>query len=243
MVTLTTILYEGNFRKILNDSSWFLNIQNKFITKKRLNINNIESIDEFNDTIQKFENEKLEINYVDDNIEIVNSTLGLNLNRDTHGFNYTMPYFSDLISISTDYILNVSSDCQSDIYITDDFFENSIKILDEDEDVIVTTIPWNKPDIFGTKNTKSVGDWEESSYNIYKRNEFFWFSKVMSDQVFFAKKEKLLNCDFNIEGDFHPYPSYGGFCFEKRIGNYFIDKNKFRAIYAGSGNYYIHGTD
>lgn len=243
MITLTTIIYEGNFRKILNESSWFLNFQSSFITKKRLNINNITSKNEFLDTVKNLQKKfNFEIEYVDDNINNVNDKFNLNINRETFGFNYTMPYFSDLMTIDNDYIFNVSSDCQDDIYITDDFFENSINIIDNDEDVIVTTIPWSRPESFGTKQTKSVGDWEQSSYNITKQNDLFWFSKVMSDQIFFTKKTKILNCNFDIKEDFHPYPSYGGFCFEKRIGNYFIKHDKYRAIYAGE-NYYIHGSD
>jgi len=238
MTTLTTIIYEGNFRKILNESSWFINYQNKFISKKRLNINNIESKEDFEIIIKRIEGiPNIEICFVDDNIDKVNSILNLDISRNTFGFNYTMPYLCDLISCTTDYIFNVSSDCQSEINITEDFFRNSIELLENDDSVIITTVPWGKPAMF-----KSVGEWEQNSFNINKMNRLFWFSKVMSDQLFFAKVDKILACDLNRQGGFHPYPEYGGFCFEKRIGNYLITDDKYRAIFSGN-DYYLHGSD
>lgn len=234
MITLSTIVYEGNFRKLLKPDSWFLNYNSKYISKKRLNVNNIQSIEEFESLLKDINND-IEVNYVSNKSEEANEYFKLNTDINTHGYNYIMPYFSDLLTIDTEYIFNVASDCQDDIVVYDDFFEHSIKILNEDEDVMVTTLPWSK-------SFSSVGELEQDGGNIQKRNDHFWFSKAMSDQVFIAKVDKLKKCDFTITLNLHPYPGYGGFSFELRLGNYIMLNNKYRAMFKTDG-YYLHGKD
>jgi len=244
MITLSTIVYEGNFRKLLKPDSWFLNYNSKYISKRRLNINNIQSIEEFESLLKEIKNDDIEIKYVGNKIEEVNEYFKINTDRNTQGYNYIMPYFSDLLTINTEYIFNVASDCQDHINFNDDFFENSIKILNEDNDVMITTIPWCQSDI----TTLGLGEQSHTdSLNINKNidikvNDNFWFSKVMSDQVFVAKIEKLKKCDFIITNNLHTYPSYGGFSFEMRLGNHFMVNDKYRAIYKTDG-YYLHGKD
>ena len=53
MITLNTILYEGNFTDVLNENSWFFNFESRYITKKMLTINNLTSIDLFNQLVDK----------------------------------------------------------------------------------------------------------------------------------------------------------------------------------------------
>lgn len=249
MITLSTIVYEGNFRKLLNSDSWFLKIKSKYITKKRLNVNNISSIEEFQYLLSQL-NENIEISYVDLKSQEANQYFKLNTEINTHGYNYIMPYFTDLLTIDTEYIFNVASDCQMDISVSDDFFEKSIKILNEDDEVLVTTIPWGHPNIFGTKYTRSAGDSEQehadsidnNRNHSIKRSDDFWFSKTFSDQVFIAKIDQLRKTDFTIISNLHPYPSYGGLSFEMRLGNNLMVNNKYRAIIK-SNDYYSHGKD
>ena len=54
MITLTTIIYDGNFKNILRDDSWFLNFKSKYVTKKRLNVNNILNKNEFEEYVKIF---------------------------------------------------------------------------------------------------------------------------------------------------------------------------------------------
>jgi hypothetical protein len=244
MITLSTIVYEGNFRKLLQEDSWFLNYKSKYISKKRLNVNNVYSIEEFQYLLSKVKTDEIEVVDVNVESENANNFFKLNTDRNTFGYNYIMPYFTDLLTISTEYVFNVASDCQEHINFNDDFFENSIKILNEDEEVMVTTIPWRQTDI----TTLGLGEQHHAdsinrSQNIdIKSNDNFWFSKVMSDQVFVAKIDKLKKCDFTITQNLHPYPSYGGFAFEIRLGNHFMINNRYRAIYKTDG-YYLHGKD
>ena len=242
MITLSTIIYEGNFRKILKSDSWFLNYNSKYISKKRLNINNIQSITEFESLLKEINND-IEVCYVRDKAEEANEYFKLNTNLDTYGYNYIMGYFTDLITINTDYVFNVASDCQNDIVLKDDFFEKSIDILKSD-DVLVVTIPWFYPkdDYIGIGEQDFTNTIDEKDNKSKKINDDFWFSKIMCDQVFITKIEKLKKCDFTITNNLHPYPAYGGLSFEMRLGNYIMTNNKYRAIIKGY-SYYLHGKD
>jgi hypothetical protein len=243
MITLSTIVYEGNFRKLLKSDSWFINYNSKYISKKRLNVNNIQSIEEFESLLKEIPID-IEVNYVSEKSEEANEYFKLNTYTNTHGYNYIMPYFTDLLTINTEYIFNIASDCQDNIFVSDDFFESSIRILNESDDVMITTIPWCQ----GDHNTLGTGEQDHSDYidiqknHPIKRDDDFWFSKVFSDQVFIAKIDKLKKCDFTITLNLHPYPTYGGLSFELRLGNDLMVNNKYRAIYK-TKDYYLHGKD
>ena len=244
MITLSTIIYEGNFREILKPDSWFLNYNSKYISKKRLNVNNIQSVEDFEYLLDKISNINIEVYYVSNKSEEANEYFKLNTDINTHGYNYIMPYFTDLLTIETEYILNVASDCQGNISISDSFIEDSMNILNDDDDVLVTTLPWGNP------FSKSAGDAEQEhcdsidnyKENPVKRSDKFWFSKVFSDQLFIAKIDKLKKTDFTITSNLHPYPSYGGLSFEMRLGNNLMTNNKYRAI-SKTDDYYSHGKD
>jgi hypothetical protein len=112
----------------------------------------------------------------------------------------------------------------SDLEI-DDYLRDSAFILDKDPSVLLTTIPWSDEDF------EETGQHEQNIYNIEKRHDLFWFSKVVSDQVFFSSAEKFLKVNFNIKSDLHPFPGYGGNSFEKRLCNHLITSGCYRAIY------------
>lgn len=244
MITLSTVVYEGNFRKLLKLDSWFLNFNNKYISKRRLNVNNIQSVEEFESLLKEIKNDDIEIKYVGDKSSEANEYFRLNTYVNTHGYNYIMPYFTDLLTINTEYIFNVASDCQDNIFVSDDFFEKSFNILTEDNDVLTTTITWGLGDnnTYGAGEQKHADSIDSQNNHIVKRDDDFWFSKVFSDQVFIAKVDKLKKSDFTITLNLHPYPTYGGYSFELRSGNNLMINNKYRAIYK-SQYYYVHGKD
>ena len=47
MITLNTIIWEGNFDQVLDENSYFLNINSPLIKEKNLIVNNISSKDRF----------------------------------------------------------------------------------------------------------------------------------------------------------------------------------------------------
>lgn len=244
MITLSTVVYEGNFRKLLKLDSWFLNFNNKYISKRRLNVNNIQSVEEFESLLKEIKNDDIEIKYVGDKSSEANEYFRLNTYVNTHGYNYIMPYFTDLLTIETDYVFNIASDSQDHLVIGDDFFEKSFKILTEDDDVLVTTLPWQPPNstLLCEGEQRHADSIDIHKNNPVKRNDEFYFSKVFSDQLFIAKIDKLKKSDFTITLNLHPYPTYGGYSFELRMGNNLMINNKYRAIYK-TEYYYLHGKD
>ena len=47
MITLNTIIYEGNFDRFLNKDCWFFTFSSKLITKKLITVNNLSSTEHF----------------------------------------------------------------------------------------------------------------------------------------------------------------------------------------------------
>jgi len=60
-----------------------------------------------------------------------------------------------------------------------------------------------------------TGPHEQNIYNIEKRHDLFWFSKVVSDQVFFSSPEKFLNTNFNIKSVYTHSPVMEGILLKK----------------------------
>ena len=72
MITLTTILYEGNFRFHLKENPWFRKFKSKYVSKKRLLINNVSSTQELEDILNDlYDPEEVELVYVKDHAEEV----------------------------------------------------------------------------------------------------------------------------------------------------------------------------
>ena len=63
MVKLTTLLYEGNYKKILNSDSWFLNYHSSKIDKKIIVVNNVNNRKEIEQLIEQIKNNYSNIEY------------------------------------------------------------------------------------------------------------------------------------------------------------------------------------
>jgi hypothetical protein len=53
MITLNTIIYEGNYNEFLHQNNWFFNFNSKYITKKIITVNNLSSKDIFQNKIKE----------------------------------------------------------------------------------------------------------------------------------------------------------------------------------------------
>jgi len=227
VIILTTTLYEKNFRQVLNPDNWFFKVKSPLISKKLFIVNNINSKEEF-DAIKNQIQDKVEFVYSDDIWKEAVSTFKCDLHQGEISYWYSIQYFCALhiaLQEKIKYVFNVGSDCKMSDLEIDDYLRDSAFILDKDPSVLLTTIPWSDEDFDET------GQHEQNIYNIEKRHDLFWFSKVVSDQVFFSSPEKFLNTNFNIKSDLHPFPGYGGNSFEKRLCNHLITSDCYRAIY------------
>ena len=233
MITLSTSAYEKDFKSTLNKENWFYKVKNPLITKKIVIINNISSIDEFLILKKEFEKD-FEFYFSSEYISQINDTFNVLLNPTDVSHHYSIHHYTAILVNNNNYCLHVSPDCLIVGDHLSDFFQNSILLLDTDDDVLTTTLSWLPPE-----KLDDLGNHCQKEFNIKKTNNFFYFTKVFSDQVYFYKVDKLKKCDFTITSSSHPFPTYGINSFEYRLTNHLIKKNNYRSIYKNK-IYYIH---
>lgn len=251
MITLTTILYEGNFIDFLKEETWFFTFKSKYITKKQLIINNLVSTDLFNKIIDKLKNKhEFDVIFVSEHeIEAIDN-FKLDMDQNSVGYWYSIPYFVGILKTKTPYMFNVSSDCTNSINVDDSFFEKSINVLGSNTKHIVTTLPWGEHwgELTPTgvpSHISCVGEWEQvntPSYNDSLSVDDFWCTDVFSDQVFIGNINKLKNVDYNCPkmGRYNG-PIYGGTnAFEARLSEFLANNNLFRLIFKNKELYYKH---
>jgi hypothetical protein len=237
-VILCTTIYEKSFREVLKESHWFFKFSSSDIFKKVIIVNNIKEIsrDELNELINIFSGRAQFVDHLDikrDALDFFNC----DLNEEEQEYWYSIQYFCQMYiseKMGCDYVFNVGADCTIFQEEIDDFIEESIEILNINNRVLLTTLPWSNV------NFNETGIHEQNFFNIPDRHDLFWTSKVVSDQVFMVKPKKLLGGIFNIKENLHSFPGYGGNSFEKRFCNHLIKNDYLRAIY--KKYYYIHNS-
>jgi hypothetical protein len=254
MITLNTILYEGNFINFLKPDTWFFKFKSEFITKKLITVNNLKSIELFTQKINELkEIVDFEVVFVDKNLNEVLEFFKLDINNSQLGYYYTIPYFTSLFYTNTEYFLNVASDCMDNILVDNTFFELSFTQLDNNPLCLTTMVSWYlnnaiTTDLSSPHYGKTIAEYEESeTKRILKKNldtsENFNIRYNFTDQFFLGRTDVLKTIDYNVDENvssmYYPGPTYGGNCYEKRMVGYNILNNKYNFIYKGN-NYYIH---
>jgi hypothetical protein len=256
MITLNTIIYEGNYNDFLKESNWFFNFESKYISKKTITVNNLNSIDNFQNRINDLNKKFIfDVIYVNDSLNEVKNFFNLNVESTDLGYYYTIPYFTSIYNTTTEYFLNIASDCMGDIKISDEFFEKSFIELTENNSCCTTMVSWCKDNEI-TKDYNSphfgitIGEYEElesiKKLNCeIKKSENFTFRYNFTDQFFLGKTKNLklidYNVDENISGSWYPGPQYGGNCFEKRMVGHNIINNVYNYVCKNT-DYYIHNS-
>jgi hypothetical protein len=234
MVTLSTTVYEKDFKFVLNKESWFYKYQNPLVVKKNVIINNINNIDEFLELKKTFE-KHFEFFYSNEFVDEINKTFNISITPDEKSYYYSVQHYTNaLINKENKFSFYVGPDCVISSNDLSDYFNDSINLLESDHDIISTTLPWVEPQIVDT-----LGNHEQDFFNITKRNDKFYMSKIFSDQVYFINTDKIKKIDFTITQSLHPIPEYGMNGFEFRLSNNLIQNNNYRAIYKG-GLHYKH---
>jgi hypothetical protein len=245
MITLNTILYEGNFDEFLVKDCWFFTFKSKLITKKLLTINNLTSINRFNEKIEALrEVSDFDVIFVEDTVDEVKEIFEINMNKDTTGYYYTIPYFVAIFNTKTKYILNIASDCMRDIKVSDKFLENSLLELDNNPLCSTTMVSWVNDNMF--INGKTVAQHEHDSLvkesSTLGKIENFIYTNGFTDQFFMGKISKLMEVNYNLESNYsstYHGPPYGGNCFEKRMVGYQTYNKIYNCVHKNS-DYYIH---
>jgi len=252
-ITLVSTLYEGNFKQHLNEDGWFFKFESKYITKKRLIVNNLYSIDEFNSIVNNLsKNHDFEVVYVEDYADGVIKKYNLNVDKNHIAYNFCVPYFVNIDTCKTPYFFNVSTDCCIDIHIDDDYFLKSIDLLDNHPEYSVkglATIPSHckySPDKSMEHPTHEVGEWGQINcvgYTEEKSLEYFWVCNLFSDQVFVGKVDNFKKVDWNqATGSYQlmPRDRAGSEAFECKVSDYLRYNDCFIPLYKSKTTYFIH---
>lgn len=252
-ITLVSTLYEGNFKQHLKEDGWFFRYQSKYITKKRLIVNNLFSLDEFNQLIDNLSrNHDLEIIFVKHYSQRVIEKYNLKVSETDFAYNFCVPYFVNFDTCSTPYFFNVSTDCCIDIHIDDDYLLKSVDLLENHPEYSVkglATIPSHckySPDKSMAHPTHEVGEWGQMNcigYSEDKALENFWVCNLFSDQVFVGKVDNFKKVNWNEgTGAFHlmPRDRAGSEAFECKVSDYLMHNNSFIPLYKSKTTYFIH---
>lgn len=240
-ILLTTNLYEKSFRSFLtNLSNDFFLVDSKHIRKKIISINNLnpESFGEFVNLKKEVERKFPLVDFVftSEYREKCSDLFKVRLSEDDISYFYSIHNYTSLylgIESGIDFVLTIGADCKLSSLNIDSYIQKSIDEIKKDQFLLSTTLPW-------AEEFLETGNHEENLYPIDHRSDFFYLSKVMSDQIFLCSSKKILSVvDFNINEILHPYPGYGHGGFENRLCNFMIKKNYVRGIFKGQ-IYYKH---
>jgi hypothetical protein len=262
MITLHTIIYDGNYIDYLKKDSRFFTINNKLITKKLITVNNITDGEGCNKLLGELKNiYDFDIIYVDDHVDATIQFFNLDMTKTTPGYIYAIPIFVSILNVKTPFIFHFSSDClNNELIFNDDYLKKSIIILNNDDKLIVTTLtnepqPWSVvgvPSVVPIKSMTCVDEWEQLNTINYKPENTlndWWCSYSMTDNIFLGNIEKLKRGDYNLKnlaqaklnGVKYNGPSYGGTSsFEYRMAQRLTNDGVYRLIYKDNNCHYKH---
>jgi hypothetical protein len=248
-MVLNTLLYENNYKKILNEQSWFFNYQSDIITKKLITVNNVSGRDFMESELDSWkEKYNFEYFFVEDYEKQAIDFFNLDIDKKTTiGYYYIIPYFSLTLFLNEGFVFHVSEDCTQKLYFDDTFLIESKKEILNNDKIPATTLSWGYPkQSFG----KDVGEWEQEEAFIAKNKvepnlDNFWMSIGFSDQLFVASVDKLKKIDYNLENYDGPGCCGAPYCpnsWERRLSDYLYNNDQYRGVWKNNQHYYIHAT-
>lgn len=253
MITVSTLLYQGNYSKILNENSWFSKYNPDYEHKKLIVVNNVQDKEYINFALSEYKN-KFHVDYffVEDFEKSCIDTFNLNIDKDkTIGYFYIIPYFALTIKLDTDYVFHVSEDCTKTINFDDTYVIDSINEIEKNELMFCTALSWGPK---GASMGYDIGEWEQMCTFKYKNkveenNEKYWYTVGFSDQVFVASKKKLMDAKYELNpsfvgGDSCPTCRGTSYCpesWERRVSEYMLENNMYRGVWKNNDHYYLHG--
>jgi hypothetical protein len=248
MITISTLLYQGNYTNILNDQSWFLNYNPSYDHKKLIVVNNIKDRNNLSSILESYKKTHyVDYVFVEDFEDQCIKDFNLDINKNTTlGYYYIIPYFVLISKVETNMVFQLSEDCTNEIYFDEDFVLDSIKEINENNKIVSTTLNSGKS---GISMGYDTGQWEQiESFRykgkIEKENEKFWQGVGFSDQLFIASVSKLKAVDYNLETRDNKICLGTPYCpdsWERRVSEYLYQNDLYRGVWKNNKNYYIHG--
>lgn len=248
MITISTLLYEGNYRSVLAEEGWFLNYDSDLVSKKLIAVNNVKDRKFIHELLQRTGkyHSKIEFFFVEDLESECIQFFNLNIDKKaTQGYYYIIPYFALTLHVNDGFFFHVSEDCSRDIRFSNEYIEASVKEIATNDKILVTTIGWGFPK---QSHGYDVGEWEQiETFRLKNKtepeNNNFWHSVGFVDQIFIANANKLKSVNYNIETYDNPIyhgPWYCPNSWERRVAEYMYKNDLYRGVWKKSEDYYIH---
>lgn len=241
---LSTLLYEGNKKAILDQSGWFLNFRSSVIRSKLIIVNNVDNREELSEILESIRGVKHF--FVEDYEQEAIERFKLDIDKkNTLGYYYIIPYFCLLLYLDHGFVFHVSDDCMKEIVFSDEFLVESMKEISSNPRIPVTTLNWGRA---GQSYGYDVGHWEQiESFRLKGKKEpemeQFWYSFGFVDQVFVASVDKLKDVNYNLETYDNPIYQGPWYCpnsWERRLAEYMYKNDQYRGVWKRSDHYYIH---
>lgn len=253
MITVSTLLYQGNYNNILSENSWIVKYSPNYDHKKLIVVNNVQDRYYLETLLEEYKNiHNVDYFFVEDYEKDCIDTFNLDIDRNkTIGYFYIIPYLALALKLDTEHVFMVSDDCTNTIIFEEDYVIDSIKEVENNPLVFSTSLNWGPK---GSSMGYDVGEWEQ--INTYKcknkaenHNDKFWYTIGFSDQVFITSKKNLMRAEYNIDRDFiipSECPTCQGtpYCpesWERRVSEYIHRNNMYRGVWKNNDHYYIHG--
>ena len=244
-VCLSTALYEKTYQHYIDNDKlrgWLKKLNYKF-DEIIVMFNNItqEGYLKCVEYLNSIEGENIKFYFSEDQVEEVIKTF--NLKPDyaiSKEYYYSIANFSQLILSKSDYIMYICEDI-SLVNQCDEFISESIEVIDNIEDCLVTGMNWSSRGYGPDAPTLEENDVHLGFNNKETiKNNNFRLTNGFGDHVYFSSRKKLMSIDYNT---FHHIPSsrfphYSGESFDKRVNYYMFNNLLYR--YTSKNYYYAH---
>ena len=236
-VCLSTALYEKTYQHYIDNDKlrgWLSKFNYKF-DEIIIFFNNI-SEDGYNKCInylKGFIDENITFYFSDHQIDDVISKFKLGQEyKSERGYYYSIANFSQILLSKSDYVMYICEDI-SIVHPSESFIPDSIEAIESNIDCIATSMNWSWPTLpkeMGSDH--DAAEEEEYATNPPHRNEKFYLTNGFGDHIYFSKREKLLNIDYNTHDPFvNRFPSYSGNSFDKRLNSHQTINKMFRYVH------------
>ena len=232
MITLEILCWENDYRHILSSS--YLNklsqsLGSEFSCKKLL-VNQVISRSNVKRLLSKVSDFFDEITFVEDYFLDSLDYLNVEASFTPRELQYSRGQFVGLAQCETRYLFHLNADAEILNESKIPFLKHGVEVLQNCDDILAFSPMWAFQSSSGVMSGQD-GYLLETAKKIPLKNRNYAACKGFSDNCFLVDAARLRSIDWNTQSDkTHHFPKYAGLSFEKRIANYIINNDLYRAI-------------
>lgn len=229
-ITLETKVWENDWEIVLKTSRLKELVSRcKYqFDKKILYINNVKNPLEVERHAQKMIDQGVldQFVHVDQYADQAMKFFQLDKEKLGKGYYYSIAELVSIYLTETTHLLHFSSDAIPEKNITSNWLNQGIKILQENPQVKVFNLGWNKK-------------YQEAKLESVSEDSDFYYGYGFSDQMYLVRTSDFRAAIYEeVNAASERYPSYGGELFEKRVDSWMRNYQFLRATYKHGS--YLH---